>query len=158
MKKSIVIFALLALFGFCGCLSYDYEGDKAPSVTDSENIRVYTDKSHAPAGYRVLGKAQVSGSYQDVSRERMISKLKTEAADCGADAIIITEQQVLPEEGSTERLFQNSSDTDSSSGSWGQIANDVDVAYGSAFDRSKQTTTNISNYRRIIRAEYIQTK
>lgn len=43
MKKSIVIFALLALFGFCGCLSRACGGDTAPPVTDRKNIR-YVDK------------------------------------------------------------------------------------------------------------------
>lgn len=157
MKKSIVILALLSQFVFCGCLSYDYEGDKLPVVAESENIRVYTGNAHLAAGYRVLGKAQVSGDYQDVSRERMVEKLKKEAASCGADAVLITEQQVLPKGGSTELLYQNRADSDSSNSSWGQITNDVDIAYGSAFDRSKQTTGNINNYRRIIRAEYIRT-
>ena len=44
----------------------------------------------------MLGRAVVSGNYQQVTRDRMIAKLKSEAQKCGADAVLIVEQQVLP--------------------------------------------------------------
>ena len=102
----------------------------------------------------------VSGSYQQVSRDRMIAKLKSEAQKCGADAVLIVEQQVLPEDmirTGRQTGFFSAFDYDDTSRSWGELHRDVDMTYGSiGKDPKKNPAPGIADYKRIIRAEFLR--
>ncbi len=146
----------IVLLAAGGCMSYDYEGESAGTPTEEEHVKVFTDSARITQNYQVLGVATVSGNYQDVSREKMIDKLKSEAAKNGADAVLIVNQQVIPGKAAQTPVFQTQFDYDSAQGSWNQVSQDVDLYYGSAFDRTKSVNTEISTYSRIIRAQFIR--
>lgn len=148
----------LALLGG-GCISYSYEGVSESEPTSS--VEVFADSSRIGKPYRVLGTATVSGNYQDVSRERMIDKLKSEAGECGADAILLVEQQVVPGEyqSGANPVFMTAYDYDDTSRSWSQIYRDVDQTYGRVEwrqSRSAGVGAGVMNYRRVIRAEFLK--
>ena len=88
MKKYLSAAAAAVTLVLAGCVSYSYTGEKAPA--GSAEAQVYTDSAKIDFPYQVLGKAVVSGSYQQVSRDRMIAKLKSEAQECGAAGICIS--------------------------------------------------------------------
>ncbi len=146
--------ALFALLG-AGCISYDYEGTCAENETDADTMKLYTDAKRIPSEYTELGTATVSGNYQNISRERMIDKLKSKAADCGADAILITEQQVLPvaEDAPSGGAFRTAFNADDTNNGWNQLYSDVDQNYGNIRNKQAATTTV---YRRIIRAKFLK--
>ena len=158
MKRFLsAVAAVLTLF-LAGCVSYSYTGEKAPA--GNAEAQVFTDSAKIDFPYQVLGKAVVSGSYQQVSRDRMIAKLKSEAQKCGADAVLIVEQQVLPEDmirTGRQTGFFSAFDYDDTSRSWGELHRDVDMTYGSiGKDPKKNAGPGIADYKRIIRAEFLR--
>lgn len=148
----------IILFLFCcillsGCVSYDYVGEKLPEPALS--VKVCTDSAAIPQkNYTVLGTATVSGNSQDISREKMIEKLVSEARECGADIVLITGHRVVPAATREVQEFSSSFDYDSSSSSWQQLNRDIDRNYGNV--RSRSQTESVSTYRRIIKAQFIK--
>ncbi len=161
MKKHF--FALIALITFIGsgCISMEYTGEKMPVKNPDGKITVFTDSAKIAVPYKVLGTATVSGNYQDVSRDRMINKLRDEAKSCGADAILIVEQQVEADGDrvSDNPVFMTAFDYDDTDRSWSQLYKDVDRNFvNTKRDRSRTTAGNANNFKRIIRAEFIRYK
>ena len=159
MKKHFAVVAATALFfGFAaGCISYQYEGGKGEKETES--VKVFSDSSRIGRPYSVLGQARVSGNYQEVSRDRMVRKLIAEAGKCGADAILIVEQQVVPlAEGKGDNGFMTAFDYDDTNRSWSQLYRDVDQRYGNIRNRTPGGSNGslALRYRRIIRAEFLK--
>ena len=158
MKRFLSAAAAALALILAGCVSYSYTGEKA--APGNVEAQVYTDSAKIDFPYQVLGKAVVSGSYQQVSRDRMIAQLKSEAQKCGADAVLIVEQQVLPEEmirTGRQTGFFSAFDYDDASRSWGELHRDVDMTYGSiGKDPKKNPSPGIADYKRIIRAEFLR--
>ena len=158
MKKYLSAAAAAVTLILAGCVSYSYTGEKAPA--GNAEAQVFTDSAKIDFPYQVLGKAVVSGSYQQVSRDRMIAKLKSEAQKCGADAVLIVEQQVLPEDlirTGRQTGFFSAFDYDDTSRSWGELHRDVDMTYGSiGKDPKPNAGPGIADYKRIIRAEFLR--
>ena len=152
MMKMCCAAALLAL---CGCVSFEYEGNREPNPTS--DVQVYTDATRIDRPYQVLGRASASGSYLDVSREKLQAKLVSEARKHGADAILITEQQVVSksESRSVEPRFNTAYDYDGETSNWRQIQRDVDLNYGQIRGSLEEVRTNAS-YIRILRAEFLK--
>ena len=100
--KHFALLCFAVLFLAAGCISYQYEGVREAEPTT--HVKVYTDATRIRQPYRVLGQATASGDSQDVSRDRLLAKLESEAEKSGADAILITEQQVVP--GEIQKHFQ----------------------------------------------------
>lgn len=146
---------LLSMALLAGCVSYDYKGETASPSTEKDALKMYTEARQVKTPYRELGEATVSGNYQNVSRERMIDKLKSEAADSGADALLIVEQQVEPvaEDASPNGAYRTAIDTGTTSASWDQLQSDVDQNYGNIRKDPVPATTV---YRRTIRAKFIR--
>ena len=158
MKKYLSAVAAVMTLFLAGCVSYSYTGEKAPA--GSAEAQVFTDSAKIDFPYQVLGKAVVSGSYQQVSRDRMIAKLKSEAQKCGADAVLIVEQQVLPEDmirTGRQTGFFTAFDYDDTNRSWGELHRDVDMTYGSiGKNAGNNAGPGIADYKRIIRAEFLR--
>ena len=152
-KRSLFLSALVLLLA--GCINFQYPGESAPPVT--EEVTVFTDATKIRRTYRVLGEATASGDYRDVSRDRLLDKLRSEAASKGADAILITEQQVVPksESRSVEPRFNTAYDYDSGSSNWRQIQQDVDMNYGSVRGSLEEVSVN-ARYVRVLRAEFLK--
>ena len=122
--------------------------------------------------YQVLGEATVAGDYHEVTRDRLMDKLVSEAEKSGADAVLIVEQQVLPYGGNSpaQGRFLTAFDYDDTNQSWNQVYRDVDQRYSSLFNSSLQglisrdgsggaARDNVGTargYRRIIRAEFLK--
>ena len=158
MKKHLSAAAAAVTLILAGCVSYSYTGEKAPA--GNAEVRVFTDSAKIGFPYQVLGKAVVSGSYQQVSRDRMIAKLKSEAQKCGADAVLIVEQQVLTEDmirTGRQTGFFTAFDYDDTNRSWGELHRDVDMNFGSiGRDPKPNAGPGIADYKRIIRAEFLR--
>ena len=121
MKKMMKMCCAAALLALCGCVSFEYEGNREPNPTS--DVQVYTDATRIDRPYQVLGRASASGSYLDVSREKLQAKLVSEARKHGADAILITEQQVVSDGAQRNApLFESAFDYDDTSRSWRQIS------------------------------------
>ena len=167
-KRGIAALALLALM--TGCISYEYKGERGGAPTTS--VAVFMSTAGIRRTYQVLGEATVSGDYREVSRDRLMAKLISEAEKNGADAVLIVEQQVLPYgvASSAKGRFMTAYDYDDTSQSWTQVYRDVDQRYGNLFNTSLQSmltrgggssgggasATSARGYRRIIRAEFIR--
>ena len=154
---SVICCAFLCVFS--GCISYSYDGKETGKT--SENVTVFSDSAKIKRPYTVLGRAVVSGSYQHVSRDRMVAKLVDEAKKCGADALLIVEQQVLPDSmvsSSGNGGFFTAYDYDSSSRSWGELYRDVDVVIGNIGQNGAAAsgTGSFSDYKRVLRAEFLR--
>ena len=155
MKISMTVRALAALL-LAGCVSYEYKGEKGGSPT--EEVAVFMNSGKIGRPYQVLGEATVSGDYHEVTRDRLMDKLVGEAEKCGADAVLIVEQQVLPYGGNSpaQGRFMTAFDYDDSNQSWSQVYRDVDQRYGKLFGSDDNATGASRGYRRIIRAEFLK--
>ena len=153
MKKFLP--AMLALAAtLCGCISFEYDGTREPEP--SASVKVFNDKAKIKQAYQVLGRAVVSGDYMDVSRDRLEEKLVSEAESAGADAVLITSQEVVRQaSGSTSPQYMSSFDYDDSSPSWRAIYRDVDLTYGSVRGTPNDNGVQF-RYRRIIKAEFLK--
>ena len=148
--------AAVAALVFAGCVSYNYDGKIETPVKAAEDIRIYNNAESIGKTYTVLGTAVVSGNSQDVSRDRMIEKLRSEAHKCGATAILIIEQQLIPTGTSSgSQPFMTAFDYDDTSSSWRQIYRDVDQNFSNT-RRIRYNHTSSGSSRRIIRAEFIR--
>ena len=160
MKKTL--FPTLTLLLLCtGCISMEYSGEKLPPRPETEKVFVYSDSAAVKKPYSVLGTATVSGNYRDVSRDRMIAKLRDEARECGADAILIVEQQVIPGDtkSTANPVFMTAFDYDDTNQSWSQLYRDVDRNFvNSNRNRSETTAGSTNNFKRVIRAEFLRFK
>ena len=149
--------AALVLF-VSGCVSYSYTGEKGGSP--SEKVAVFSDSGKIGRPYQVLGQAVVSADYQQVSRDRMMEKLTSEARKNGADAVLIVEQQVLPRDVISKtgnKGFFTAFDYDDTNRSWGELYRDVDVTIGNIGQKpASNESTGIAEDRRIIRAEFLR--
>lgn len=151
--RSLVV-ATFALV-FSGCVHYSYEGQSLPPT---ESAAIFENADKIPQKYEVLGKAVVYGDYQDVSREELKQKLITEAEANGADAVLITAQQVVPRgDAVTIAPALNTMEATGAENTYNlnQLQKDFDGGYGQAFDK-KPVTPVIREYRRILRAEFIK--
>lgn len=157
MKNFVcLLFTAAVALTFAGCVSYDYEGKMEPPVKAAKDIRIYNDSGAIGKSYTVLGTAVVSGNSQDVSRDRMIEKLRSEAHKCGATAILIVEQQLIPTgTASGSQPFMTAFDYDDTSSSWRQIYQDVDQNFSNT-RRVRNNHSSSGSSRRIIRAEFIR--
>ena len=157
MKKFVYMgFAAVAALVFAGCVSYNYDGKTEPPVKAAKDIRIYNNAESIGKTYTVLGTAVVSGNSQDVSRDRMIEKLRSEAHKCGATAILIIEQQLIPTgTASGNQPFMTAFDYDDTSSSWRQIYQDVDQNFANT-RRVRYNQSSSGSSRRIIRAEFIR--
>ncbi len=151
MKKSILmLFAVL----FCaGCMNFKYEGKKAEPVESC----VFLDKLPEDRKYEMLGKAAVSGDYQSFSLPDMKEKLRKNAAEYGANAVIITSQQVVPNGDAVvepEPYVAVKTDNADLDYSLNKLDRDFSFGYGSAGKKSAETYTK--SYIRIVRADFIR--
>lgn len=170
MVKKCGIAALALLMLAAGCVSYEYKGASGGEPTTS--VAVYMNSGKIRRTYQVLGEATVSGDYHEVSRDRLMDKLVSEAEKNGADAVLVVEQQVLPygSVSGAQGRFMTAFDYDDTSQSWTQVYRDVDQRYSNLFNTSLQgmithdgsgtagTTGGVSarGYKRIIRAEFLK--
>lgn len=141
----------------CGCVSYEYTG-KTATPTEG-NPPIFADSGKVPRPYSVLGQATVSGNYQDVSRDRLVEKLLSEGRRCGADAILLVEQQVVPAgEPRNAPVFMTAYDYDDTNRSWSQLYRDVNQNFGSIRQNNAAPagSQNVTFYRRVIRAEFLK--
>ncbi len=169
MKSSMTVWALAALL-LAGCVSYEYKGEKGGEPTDEVAVFMNSGKIGRP--YQVLGEATVAGDYHEVTRDRLMDKLVSEAEKSGADAVLIVEQQVLPYGGNSpaQGRFLTAFDYDDTSQSWNQVYRDVDQRYSNLFNSSlqglisrdgsgraaRENVGTARGYRRIIRAEFLK--
>ena len=144
-----------ALLLLAGCVSFEYEGVREPEPT--ENVKLFTDKAKIKRQYQVLGQAVASGDYMDVSRDRLEEKLLDKAAAYGANAVLITGQQVVPGEvqKNGNPNYMTAIDYDDTDRSWNQLYKDVDLNYGSVRGTPSDGSAVVS-YRRVIRAEFLK--
>jgi len=156
IRKFQIAAVLFCLITLSACVSFEYTGKtEAPTQGD---VRVFEDSAKIKKRYTVLGQATVSGNYQDVSRDRMIKKLVSEAKECGADAILLIEQQVVAAgQAASGARFMTAFDYDDTNSSWSQIYKDVDQNFVNS-NRSKSRPSSGANndYRRVIRAEFLK--
>ena len=163
------LFAAAALLLATGCVSYEYKGESAGDP--SASVAVFMNATRIRRTYQVLGEATVSGDCRDVSRDRLMNKLISEAEKNGADAVLVVEQQVLPygTASSAQGRFMTAYDYDDVNHSWSQVYRDVDQRYSNLFNTTLQgvITKDPGNaaasgavgargYRRIIRAEFLK--
>ena len=155
MTKARIFLAAL-LLAAAGCVSYEYKGEKGENPTSS--VSVFMNSGKIRRTYQVLGEATVSADYYDVTRDRLMSKLISEAEKTGADAVLVVEQQVLPYgvASSAQGRFMTAFDYDDSNQSWSQVYRDVDQRYGRLFGSGDAGTPGVQGYRRIIRAEFLK--
>lgn len=150
---------LLILLMLCGCVRIEYTGKTAEPRNNDVLIVIFSDPAGVGKKYTVLGEASVSANYREVSRDRMIAKLRDKAAECGADAIIITEQQVIFDENKADNrsTFRSAFDQDKGPDSWKPFADSVDRDYVNT-NRSRNANANGSNscFTRVIRAQFIR--
>jgi len=153
IRQTALLLACLTLLA--GCVDFEYDG--GTETSGPGEVAVFNQANGIRRPYRVFGRATVSGDYNDVSRDRLLAKLKSEAGEKGADAILITEQQVAPESfsRSIEPRFGTAADHDGEAGSLQQIQRGMDLGYGSYRDNAEDMKTN-ARYLRVLKAEFLK--
>ena len=152
--KMVPALAALAVM-LCGCVSFEYDGVR--EADPSASVKMFTDKAKIKQPFQVMGKAVVSGDYMDVSRDRLEEKLLSEAESGGADAVLITSQEVVSSSSgkNTNPLYMSAFDYEDSSPSWRAIYRDVDLTYGNVRGTPSDTGP-IFRYRRVLKAEFLK--
>lgn len=152
IRQAILLLGCMTLL--TGCISFEYDGETETGAPDE--VAVYDNSGNIRRPYRVFGRASVSGDYSDVSRDRLLNKLKSEAEERGADAILLTEQRVAPksESRSVQSRFNSNADYDGE-GSLRQLRRDVDLNYGRYGGSMEEVSTN-ARYDRVIKAEFLK--
>ena len=157
MKVSCAIFAaaVLGMLLAAGCINFSYVGEEGFAPTEA--VELLGKDIAVPAGYQVIGKAEASGGYNEVTREALLQKLETEAKAKGAEAMIITGEAVIPKSYTNRvdredenMIFPNSSATGTG---WAQIESDYNGGDGSAFASNTAAT---ETYMRIVKALYLR--
>ncbi|MBE6363283.1 MAG: hypothetical protein E7054_06470 [Lentisphaerae bacterium] len=150
------MFSAMAAMMISGCISYSYEGKKSEPAKKIDDVRVFNSVTEIKRSYTVLGTATVSAYTQDVSRDRMIAKLRSEAQKNGADAVIVTDQQIVSvNSDSGAQPFTTAFDYDDSSQNWREIYRDIDQNFTNP-ERSGHNHVNPGAARRIIYAKFIK--
>ena len=110
--------------------------------------------------YMYVGQASASGDYRETGSDRLIAKLRDKAAKCGANAIIITEHQVIADDSgqiSTSPKFSGGPERVDTGNSWNAISEDSDLNFANSKRHTPVTTSgSVNNFTRIIRAEFIR--
>ncbi|MBR7120628.1 MAG: hypothetical protein IKC94_00115 [Lentisphaeria bacterium] len=159
MSRIFVLCALAAFLG--GCVNIEYTGKTFQRQETDAQIAVFTDPGRITRPYTVLGTATASGNYREVSSDRMLCKLREKAAECGANAILITDHRVVvTDNGSVngDPAFMTSLDyNETDGGDWRQIYADVDRNFvNPGRNLSTMSGGNVNNFKRIIRAEFLR--
>ena len=154
------IFAFAAAAILCGCVSIEYNGQTAAPLADDIQVAVFNDPGRITRPYTVLGQASARGDYRETGSDRLIAKLRDKAAKCGANAIIITEHQVIADASgqiSTSPKFSSDIKRIDTGSSWETISEGSDLYFANS-KRNKTVTTagSVNNFTRIIRAEFIK--
>ena len=157
MKISFVYAAIFAAVAFLsGCISFEYNG-KCDAPADSEPV-IVRNAAEIKRKFTILGQAQVSGNYQDVSRDRMTAKLVSEAKKRGADAVIVVDELVIPKSQGTvssgKNRFATTFDADDDSRTWSQLSKDVDQDF--APGRKEDIEIGADVYIRQIKADFVK--
>lgn len=145
IRQTVFLLACMTLLA--GCVDFRYDGGtEAPGP---DEVTVFNRADGVRRANRVFGRATVSGDYHEISRDRLIAKLKEEAHERGADAILITEQQVVPlcESRNLEPRFP--SDASLGSDSLAQIRRDVEM------NGPDETRPN-ARYVRVLKADFLK--
>lgn len=156
MKHSpLVAFAVLLALLSAGCVHFDYEGE---AFTPTASAKIYPSADQVPGAYEVIGKAVAYGDYQSIPKDKLEERMRAEAAKRGADAVIVTAQQVIPT-GQAVSDFAGRALAAESSGNTNinEMERDFSIGYGNIRDAKPQTAT-VREYRRILRAEFIRIK
>lgn len=153
IRQTVLLLACMTLLA--GCVDFRYDGGTEASGPDEVTVFNRADGVRRP--YRVFGRATVSGDYRDVSRDRLITRLQDEARDRGADAVLITEQQVVPksETRNIAPRFTPAANGDGENSRLSQISRDVDMTYGRYGDSPEVVTPDI-RYARILKADFLK--
>ena len=159
MNKIFAVAILTAIF--CGCVNIEYTGQTAPRQNTGARIAVFTDPARITRPYTVLGSATASGNYREVNTQTMLDKLREKAAECGANAILITDHRVVADPNEpvvNNPSFMTSLDyDDTDGGDWRQIYADVDRNFVNPYRNFSTTTSgSTNNFTRIIRAEFLR--
>ena len=165
MKKMLLtVFAagLTAVFA-AGCVHFEYDGESAP-VNDAPVKIVRKCPGMDKCGAKRLGKAVAWGNYQDVSRDRLEEYLKKEAAERGANVVLVTADQVVPD-GTAVKVdpMVKTMETVSPNNTYSmnQLQQDFDGGYGQAelFGKNAKSgnvnSGTVRDYTRIIRADFM---
>lgn len=113
-----------------GCIHFEYEGESFPATEDVEILDVHD----MPGNWKEIGRAVVSGNYQQVDQNDLLDRLLEEALAHGAEALAVTAvrtmplQNVDPEDELSLAIDQNNS---AEGNSWNSLMSDYDRNYGS---------------------------
>ena len=157
MRISIIrFFSAAAAFLFLNaCMHIDYKGEVLP---ETSKVEIFTDKSKIAQPFKIIGNAQASGPYEKYPLDEMKKALKAKAMESGADAILITSHEVIPDD--QVRRDQFYSDTvgrsvnDDSNDDLTRINQDFSTNYGQ-FGKSGKSP-EIRTYTRVIKAEFLK--
>lgn len=146
-----------------GCVQFEYEGQTAPASGAKVTLVRELSPQIRESGKK-LGKAVAWGNYQDVSRDKLEERLREEAAERGANTVLVLADQVVPA-GTAVQVdpMVRTMETVSSNNTYSmnQLQQDFDGGYGKAelFGKNapeKNSKTDLArDYTRIIRAEFL---
>lgn len=137
------------------CMNIDYKGETLPATT---KVEIFTDKAKITKPFKVIGKAMASGPYDKYPLDEMKNALKEKAMESGADAILITSHEVLPDDQVRRDQFYSAtvgkSVNDDSTDDISRIRQDFDKNYGQYGQSDKKS--EVRTYKRVIKAEFLK--
>jgi hypothetical protein len=162
-----LMFLLAAACCLTGCMNVNYEPineSRSLTPTSPQAVKVFNNPGKVKKQYQTIGYCIVSGNYRDFSRDDIVKRLQKEAAQVGADGVVINTYSVVPVD--SERLrqltdMQNMRADVFTAGNgrggsgWDRLSANFDSGYGSVDERKAVRTYN---YRRVIRAKFITFK
>ena len=89
--KNFLSFLILSVI-LCGCVSFDYVGQRLPEKEDGEYITIYPSMQEVPPELNVLGRGKIiaPGGYD---MDKLDALLTEKAMEVGAEAVAIASQK-----------------------------------------------------------------
>lgn len=147
--------AAAALMFVTACMHIDYKGEMLPATN---KVEIFTDKAKITQPFKVIGNAMASGPYDKYTLDEMKKALKEKAMESGADAVLITSHEVIPDDQVRRDQFYSStvgkSVNDDSSDDISRIRQDFDKNYGQYGQSDKKS--EVRTYKRVIKAEFLK--
>jgi len=150
------VFSAAAAFLFLNaCMHVDYKGEELPATSKAE---IFMDKSKITQPFKVIGNAMASGPYDKYPLDEMKKALKEKAMESGADAVLVTSHEVIPDDQVRRDQFYSAtvgkSVNDDSSDDLSRIRQDFDKNYGQYGQSDNKS--EVRTYKRVIKAEFLK--
>ena len=154
LRKLFPGIAALGMLLLSACINVQYVGKHYSPTT---SVPIYTKKSQIPVkNYTVMGKAVASAPYQKFSAKKVRAKIQARAEAVGANAVLVTQYEVVPDGMEREDQFLNETPTnigavdDDSADGWKELEGNFDYDYSGDLPQGE-----VETFKRVYRCLFL---